>query len=150
MKLWKILPVLFLALVLLPGKAQPDISGTVVKTNDAGATITAGQVVYLAANNKWLLAQCDGTALEAGTDTTVGIALHASLSGQPLAVQTDGTITIGGTTAAGEVYVISATAGAICKHSELVSTNRVHILGIGLSATTIGLGKTGAIGVAIP
>lgn len=159
----KFLAPLFLvaALLLLPSVAAPTdisvtvanvawVSGKINRDNNAGATITAGQVVYLAANNKWALAQCDGTAIEAGADTTVGIALHAALSGQPLAVQTEGVITIGGTVAVGQIYCISATAGGVAPYADLMSTNRLYILGVGLTTTTIGLGRTGSIGVAIP
>lgn len=160
MRLKILAPILLAAMLLVPSTASPDItitaanvawvSGTINRSNNAGTTVTAGQVVYLAASNKWLLAQCAGTASEAGTDTIVGIALHPSADGQPLAVQTDGVIKIGGTVAVGQIYVISATAGGIDTHANLVSTNRLYILGVGLTTSTIGLGKTGSIGVAIP
>jgi len=117
-------------------------------SHNAGATITAGQSVYLSASNTWLLAQCDGTALEAGSGT-FGIALHGSLSGQPLAVQVAGTITIGGTVAAGTPYVISATAGGIAPFADLGSTNKVTFLGFASTTGAIDMSLKKYTGVAI-
>ena len=37
----------------------------------AGATLTAGDGVYLAANNKWAAMQANGTALQSGYGATV-------------------------------------------------------------------------------
>jgi len=162
MKLKFLFPVfLVFAFLMCPQLAAPSdisvtaanvvwVSGKIVRDNNAGTTITAGQVVYLTAANKWALAQCDGTAIEAGTDTTVGIALHAALSGQPLAVQTEGVVTIGGTVTVGQVYCISATAGGVAPYADLVSTNKLYVLGVGITSANIRLGATGAIGVSIP
>lgn len=111
-------------------------NGVVERTYNAGATITAGQAVYLDSSNTWQLAQADGTAAEAGSGLNFGISLHASVSGQPLAVQTGGTITIGATVVAGTPYVVSATAGGIAPFADLVSTNRVTYLAY---ATTTGI-----------
>lgn len=118
--------------------ANSVVKGTnAVVSNDynAGATVTAGQGVYLDANSTWQLAQCDGTALEAGSGT-FGIALHSSVSGQPLAVQTGGTITIGATVVAGTPYVIAATAGGIAPFADLDAGKRVTFFGF---ASTTGI-----------
>lgn len=98
------------------------------ESGTAGASITAGQAVYLdAATSTLKLAQADGTAAEAAV---VGIALHASLSGQPLVyAKTGSTLNIGGTTAKTTAYVLSATAGAIAAQADLVSTNKIVYLG---------------------
>lgn len=101
-----------------------------------GEAVTAGQAVYLkSSDGKWWLAQCDGTAEEAGSGG-VGVALNGGAANQPAAVQTGGLITIGGTVAATLVYVVSATAGGICPIADLVSTNKLTILGY---ATTTGV-----------
>jgi len=115
----------------------------------AGATITAGQVVYLSAANTWLLAQADGTALESGVATTLGIALHGSLSGQPLTVQTAGLITCGGTVVAATEYTVGAVAGGFCPHASLVATDKYTRVGY---ATTTAIIKMDVIatGVAVP
>lgn len=132
------------------------VDGGVVKEFNAGATITAGQVVYLDTTvNTWKLAQSDGTAAEAGSDSRTGIALHGATSGQPLAVQETGTITIGATVAIGTLYCLSAAAGGICPYEDLVSTNKITILGIGSTAARINMAYKAAFaggytGLAVP
>ena len=105
----------------------------------AGATITAGQPVYLSAASTWLLARADTTALASGVGTTWGIALHGALTGQPVAVLTAGQITIGATVALGTQYVLSAsgTAGKIAPYSDLTTTNLVSVIGVAISTTVI-------------
>lgn len=116
----------------------------------AGETITAGQVVYLkSTDSKWYKAQADGTAEEAGASVTVGIALHGSLANQPLVVQIAGTITIGGTVTVATEYVISAAAGGIAPHADLVSTNRYTRLGYGTTTGIIQL-DISATGLQVP
>lgn len=117
----------------------------------AGETITAGMSVYLkTSNNRWMKAQCDGTAEEAGSGTDTGIALHGSLNGQPLIVQKTGICTPGATVAVGTIYCISATAGGICPIDDLVSTNKVSILGIGATASTLDMSIRSYTGYAVP
>lgn len=112
-------------------------SPTTITNYNAGETITAGQAVYRKlADNEWYKAQADGTAEESGVGTDLGIALHGSADGQPLVVQTGGTITIGATVVAGTEYVVSATAGGIAPHADLVATNKYSRLGY---ATTTGV-----------
>lgn len=113
-------------------------SGAVVNKDwTAGATITAGQTVYLSAANTWLLSQNDSSALIAGS-TAFGISLHGSLSGQPLAVQTGGLLTVGGTLVAGNFYCISATEGGICPIADVIADTTSYMTYLGY-ATTIGI-----------
>ena len=101
----------------------------------AGATITAGDLVYLSAGT-FLLAQAD----DADTDDVYGVALNNASTGQPLNVQTKGQITIGGTVVQGVIYVLDdAVAGAIVPWTDLTadSTDYLTILGPGISATVI-------------
>ena len=97
-------------------------------TGVAGASITAGQSLYLDSTTSTLkLAQSDGTAAEADA---VGIALHAAGSGQPVVYAGPGSvINIGATTAKTTTYVVSATAGGVCPQADLVSTNKIVRLG---------------------
>lgn len=110
-------------------------TGAVIENGVAGAAIDAGQVVYKSATTGLFgLAQCD----DAANDDVYGIALNkAQASGQPLAVQRSGDITIGGTVAIGTLYCLSATAGGISPSSEIVATNYVTLIGIGVSATVL-------------
>lgn len=117
--------------------ARSSGNGSVI-SGTAGATITAGHVVYFdTSTSKWKLAQSDGTAAESGTNG-VGIALHGASDGQPLQVQVDGEITIGGTVAAGVTYYVSTTAGAF-SNSVPASTQYNTFLGIGISTTKVSL-----------
>ena len=112
-------------------------SGAQYADGTAGATITAGQAVYLDASaNTYKLADCDATA---ATAVIAGIALNGASSGQPLKIQTAGTISIGGTVTVGEIYVLSGTAGGIAPEGDLAQNDRVVIIGVGLTSSTIAL-----------
>lgn len=122
------------------------VSGN-VRHGTAGATITAGQAVYLdSATGTWKLAVVDGT----GSPTTntagangLGIALHGAASGQPITVQYDGVINPGGTVTVGVIYCCSpAAAGGIAPSADVSSVDNdyVSILGVGITASQIKLG----------
>lgn len=121
------------------------VSGAIVREFNAGVTVTAGQTVYLTASLTWALARATTETLAGGTVSgtlpgRTGIALHASLAGQPLAVQESGRITIGATVTVGEVYCIATdAAGGIELKSALSSTNKINLLGMGLSTTVLDL-----------
>ena len=103
----------------------------------AGATITAGQAVYRDASdsNQFKLADNDA----AGTDDVYGIALNSASDEQPLVVQRSGTIDMGGVVAVGTIYVLSSTAGGVAPSTDLVSTDYVTVIGVGVTATNIEL-----------
>jgi hypothetical protein len=97
-------------------------SGPVLGDQPAGGTIAAGNAVYLHSGTlKWLRAQADGTADEAGA-SGYGIALNASFSNGRLNVAVNGAIVALGTGTAGSLYVISATAGAIAPYADISTT----------------------------
>lgn len=111
-----------------------------------GETVTAGAALYKkSTDSEWYLAQADS----ATEDDLVGIALDGGANAQPGFIQTRGNITIGGTVAIGQVYVVSALYGKIAPWSDLVATNYVTIVGIGISATVIQLTPQ-TTGVQIP
>lgn len=115
----------------------------------AGATITAGQVLYkdASASNALKLAQADGTAAEVDA---VGIALHGALSGQPVAYAKDESIiNIGGTTSKATTYCVSATAGGVAPQADLVSTNRITTIGYATDAVGTMVVKIRNRGVAV-
>src|SRR5262245_7735968 len=127
---------------------MPDLTITptgVLKGSDAtinaqsvfGETVTAGMVVYKkSTDGKWWKAQADTTPEEAGQGG-LGVALNGGAVDQPAFVQTGGTITIGATVAVGLLYVVSAAAGGIAPSADLVTGNKVSLLGIGATATTL-------------
>lgn len=106
----------------------------------AGATITAGQVVYEdpAEVFKFKLADADSSAT---TAKAVGIALHGAAAGQALAiVEEDDDFTPGGTlslvdNADSGVYVLSGTAGGIAPMDDLAGGDYPVVLGVAKSAT---------------
>jgi hypothetical protein len=112
---------------VVPGAGARITNGT------AGATITAGQVVYLdPADNRFKLADCDNAS--ATIRSPFGIATHGAATGQPLAVQTAGELTLGATLAAGEAYYLSPNAGGIAPRADILSGDNTVL--IGLARTT--------------
>ena len=107
------------------------------ETGTAGASITAGQVVYKDASDSGKFKLADNDSATAAARTVYGIALHAASSGQPLTVLKSGPITIGATTAVGTVYMLSSTAGGIAPVADAGSGDYVTVLGVGTSTTVI-------------
>lgn len=102
-----------------------------------GATVTAGQTVYLdSVTGTYKLGDANASS---ATAAVVGIALNGGVSGQPVKVATAGTLTAGFTVTPGAVYVQSATAGGIAPVADLASGHYPVIVGIGTSATVIKL-----------
>jgi hypothetical protein len=111
---------------------------TAVKENGtAGASVTAGQVVYKDASDAGKFKLADNDSATAAVRAPYGIALHAAASGQPLSVLKSGPITIGATVVAGDVYCLSSTAGGICPSADIASGDYNSILGIATSTTVI-------------
>ena len=122
-------------------------SGAKITHGTAGASVTAGQPVYLdSATSTYKLADCDSAT--AAVRSPDGVALHASSSGQPLAIAESGPVTIGATLTAGVAYYLSATAGGICPVADLTTGDYPVILGIATSTTVLNL-KIQEAGVAL-
>jgi hypothetical protein len=103
----------------------------------AGATITAGQSVYLdSATNTVKLADADASDAVAAA---VGISQHAALSGQPIAYQTGGNMTFNAVLTAGKIYCVSATAGGIAPSADVTTNWRTSILGVATSTTNLAM-----------
>ena len=103
----------------------------------AGATITAGQAVYLdsATTGKWQLADTDSAT--AAVRAAHGVALNSASLNQPIAVQTEGDITIGATIAAGVAYYLSGTPGGICPVADVAAGDYPLVIGMGKSTTVL-------------
>ncbi len=107
----------------------------------AGATITAGQSVYVDATvNTVKLADSDASL---ATATCMGIACHGALTGQPIQVQIGGSITIGATAAmsVGTVYCVGTGAGSIVPNSDLANPSYVSLLGVASTAAVLVMSK---------
>jgi hypothetical protein len=126
---------------VVPASGYQFVDGT------AGETITAGQPLYLkASDTRYWKADSDASS---ATATVIGIALNGSSAGQPVRVQTGGDINIGATLTVGEIYVLSATAGAICPEGDLVTDDFVSILGVATTASNLKL-RVFVSGVDVP
>lgn len=102
----------------------------------SGATVTAGQAVYLdSTDSRYKLA--DANSGTAAARQPKGIALHGASAGQPLAVQTSGDITIGATLTGGVAYYLSDTPGGICPVADVGSGEYPCIIGIAKSTTVL-------------
>jgi hypothetical protein len=113
----------------------------------AGATITAGQALYIDSTDSSSLKPADAD-VEASA-VCVGIALHGSADGQPIEYQKTGTIDIGGTVTVGTPYFVSTTAGGIAPIADLLTGDYVTLIGIATAATDIKL-NIDASGVTVP
>jgi hypothetical protein len=99
-----------------------------------GETLTAGQPAYEAAG-KWLRAGAASTAAIANAQRIV---LVGGTIDTPCILASPGCVVdLGATLAVGETYVVSATAGAIAPIGDLVSTNRVTVLGVASAANSL-------------
>lgn len=104
-------------------------------THPAGATITAGQVVYRDSAGVLQLADCDSAT--AAARSPLGIALNGAATGQPVKVLKSGNVTIGATVTQGVAYYLSPTAGGICPVADILSGDYPVILGFATSASVI-------------
>lgn len=118
------------ATLVLPG------TGCQIEYGLFGATVTAGQAVYLdSTTNSYKLADANDTA---ATATFRGIALNGGVSGQPAAIAYGGLVTMGAASVvAGEIYVIGATAGAIYPADDLASGWTTSIIGVAATTSAI-------------
>lgn len=116
-------------------------SAAVCSVGIAGATITAGQPVYrdtadLDTYGQGKLKLADAN-VAAPVCTVAGIAAHGASAGQPLKFAvSDSAFTHGLTTvAAGDVLVLSATAGGIAPAADIASGMYPVVLLVATSAT---------------
>lgn len=123
-------------LVITTGNVQPG-TGALTVSGTAGATLTAGQSVYLdSTDNTYKPADANNTA---ATANCKGITLNGAVSGQPVTIQYSGNMEFGAIITEGEIYVVSGTAGGIAPEADIVSGWRVTIIGVGVSTTEIKL-----------
>jgi hypothetical protein len=105
-------------------------------TGTAGATITAGQTLYLEASSN-TLKLCDAT--NSAKYKCAGISLHGSLAGQPITYATGGgSISAGATLTVGATYYVSKTGGGlIMPTADIASTNYIFRLGFATTASNL-------------
>lgn len=111
-------------------------AGAKKKLGTAGATVTAGKVVYLdSSDSEYKLADCDSAT--AAVRSPAGIALNGASDGQPLVVLEEGSCTIGATLTAGTTYYLSPNAGGICPLADVLAGDYPVIIGIATSTTVL-------------
>lgn len=111
-------------------------NGAPLKQYNFGATVTAGQVVYLDTNNKWQLADADASAAGNNTNSIIGVALVGGANNQPGVVTSrDSFLNIGATLTNGVAYYVSRNAGAICSVADVGSGNYGTFLGMARTST---------------
>lgn len=110
--------------------------GARVVHGTAGATVTAGQVVYReASSGKYKLADNDSATAE--VRSAGGIALNGASDGQPLAVATAGPVTFNAVLTAGTEYYLSGTAGGIAPRADVTTGDDPVRVGMARSTTVL-------------
>lgn len=121
-------------------------AGARIVAGTAGATITAGQAVYLdSADGRYKLADADSAT--AAIRDVVGIALNGAAAGQPIDILLEGNVTIGATLVAGTTYYLSPVAGGICPLADIEVGDYYTIIGIAVSTSVLAV-KIAASGAA--
>ena len=124
---------------------QPSSSRSRAVTATAGEAIDAGELIYQdSADSKMKLADASAAA----TATLVGVALtSAAADGDFLVYQASESVDLGAILTAGTFYYMSANAGKIAPHADLVSTNVVSAIGYATSTSllTLSIANTGAV-----
>lgn len=113
-------------------------NSALVEHGKAGASITAGQVVYKDSADG-LLKLADHDSATAAVRAAYGIALNGGASGQPIAVARRGLITFNAVLTKGTTYCLSGTAGGICPQADVTTGDDLIILGPALSTTVLDL-----------
>lgn len=115
------------ALVITAANVKPSAAAS-LRQNIAGVAITAGQLVYKDANGKMQLS--DSNAGDASS-AVHGVAVASAAADQPVAwVDSDSALTIGATVVKGTTYCLGATAGSIVPQADLITADRVIVVGI--------------------
>jgi hypothetical protein len=119
-------------------------SALVVRNYNFGATVTAGQAVYLDTSTfTWKLIDRDAAVTGNELATSKGIALNSGASGQPAAVcvkETD--FTPGGTLSNGLAVYASDTAGGITQADIPTTGDYPTVLGLAKSTSKMNLNPT--------
>jgi hypothetical protein len=106
----------------------------------AGATITAGQALYLDSSDQ-TLKLADSNSGTAAARTVVGISLNGGATGQPIKYCTaDSGFAPGFSIPAGSVVILSDTPGGLRPVADAVSGDFVTVIGLGIGSNTMALG----------
>lgn len=124
-------------------------NAVIEKSYNFGATVTAGQLVYLDSNNRWVLNDANAAATGNGVTDTRGVALCNGSNGQPAAVcKEDIYFKPGATLTNGAAYYGSPNAGALAAAADITTGNYPVFVGLARDTTYLHL-KPIAAGVAV-
>lgn len=131
--------------VNLDATPATDHSATGITTNalNAGTTIAAFELCYLASDGEWALADADADTTSTGM---FGLALEAGTDGNPLSVALAGSFVRDDTwnwTVGGIIYV-STTAGGLTQTAPSGTGDIVRVVGYAVSADVIYFNPDGA------
>lgn len=118
------------------------ISGPVDHGQTAGEAGAAGKMVYLAADGSWKLAQCDGTAVEAGSGGIGMLLSTVDVAGAKVSIaRPDAIVKVAASgLTVGVAYFIGNTAGALDPVGDLGSADKVTVAALTISGTSVLLG----------
>lgn len=117
-------------------------SSTSVELVMYGATIAAGEVVYLDTTDSNKAKLADNNA-SAATAVVKGIAVTPGVSGGYGYIATSGSIVLVGTTmGVGQTYCLGATAGQIVDEGDITTGNSLSRIGTGATTTQLDLDIT--------
>lgn len=122
--------------IVLDGTPDTDHTATGFTTNtfNAGTTIAQSELVYMASDGEWALADADAEATAGGV--MLAIALEAGTDGNPINVAIAGSFVRDDTfafTIGAELYV-STTAGVITETAPSGTADIVRVIGYAVSA----------------
>ena len=128
--------------ISITASAVVPSANAVIKYTTAGATLTAGQLIYLDtadldANGigKAKLSDANGAAALRVVD---GITVGGASAGQPVAIVTyDTALVVGSGLTANNILILSDTPGGIAPSADLGSGEYLSVIGVVKTATTI-------------
>lgn len=124
-------------LAITAANVKAESNATVDRGQTAGATITAGQVVYEDATTGKLGLADNNAATPPEAKLPIGIALNGASDGQPIAIARGGDVTIGATLIPGTDYFLGDAPGAISPRADITSGETVTLVGLAISATVL-------------
>lgn len=129
-----------MAAITITAASVALVSGTPTKDAVAGEAFTAGDLVYLnPTTGKWLKAQCDGTAYEAGAEDLAIALATADAANARVSLAGDGCVVgLGSVVTAGVAYCPGTTAGDLVPIADLAtSTQKITVAALGVSTTDL-------------
>ncbi len=130
-------------LSITAGSVVPGTAAKIWRAK-AGATITAGQLIYPDSGDGYKAKLADANGATALIRTPVGIAINGASSGQELAyVKEDVDLTIGATVSNGAAYVLSATPGGIAPIADVTTGWYPCIVAMGISSSKVAFRAAG-------